>query len=314
MAPISRASKVHERAALKATGEALSYVAMLNLTEAFSRAVVEGMRRGTARQVQALGFLFQDETRDPARRTAMFERVGQKAKRSVMGSYGQVVTARRTPAGRTGYRAGQGRQANNALRNALRDNQNYVATPTGLSFMDVEFLDRRAAHWYRLNFGVGQRGRGGQQGRYGVRWNGLVGIALGLETGPSRYPMIIPAGGFFVNKSGKRVQFNASRVGQDRFYPGPGRTGRFGAQQPIVTKGIAARNFLDAGIRRIAREFPVELGFYYQDVFSAFKQGKGPLAKVTNFKVAAPRPLRVKVQVVQRPSRAPAGFPTRLFQ
>lgn len=209
-----------------------------------------------------------------SRLEALHRQVGERAQRAVLNSYAQRVTARRTPPSRSNqaYRTRPERLAGK-LRTALADRRHVVPTELGLSFMDTEVLDQEAAHWYRLNFGVGARGGRTSQGSFSLLMNGVELAQLSLTTGPSRNPMFMPRG-FFVNAEGKREKRDASRRGLDAFFlvgqvGGMGIRGATGTPNVILTKGIEARNYLDAGLRTLADELPRAWDNFFRDALAA---------------------------------------------
>lgn len=197
---------------------------------------------------------------DNARRD-MFQRLGENAQRSMVASYGQTVTRRKTV---PSYRSGSGRLSGGVLLRAISSPSFFHATADGLEFGDITYLDSEARHWHRINFGAGERGES-ESDEFPV-----FGTALRFDDGPSP-GFSMPPGVWIEN--GRRVP--AGIRGSSQFYPttldeGKGggglraalgragarsiRRGRPEAMRP--TKGIEAANFMNAGLARIARDLP----------------------------------------------------------
>ena len=199
--------------------------------------------------------------------------IARKAQDSVLRSYDQTVTARNKrrlgpyrdtiePATNPKNR----RFADGKLRQALGSREFWEADARGIRFINVSLLNRKAKQWARLSAGAGGRGSGSRK-QFEVRWGNLVVAALGLNMRPS--PAFTIPKGYWMDPSGGPVGPGAR--GTARFFPmgeGPragakshttavddeGRRVRVPMQRKRVTRGIEARNFLDTGVRRIARE------------------------------------------------------------
>jgi hypothetical protein len=131
----------------------------------------------------------------------------------------------------------------------------FEATPSVLYWGNVARLNQEAAQWKRINFGAGARA-GTPPGRFAMQWGDFLGGALGIDPDPQP-AFRLPKGYWFQPGGGSRISGGA-RVAGAEFYPQgeqpPGRWGRPGRAR--MTAGIAASNFLDAGVRRIAEEYP----------------------------------------------------------
>lgn len=236
------------------------------------------------------------------------ERVGKMAQRSVLGSYDYQVRRNQSSMSRSGYRGGYrpagGRLSGGVLRRALKNPQMVDAGPNHLYFINWNTLDDEAAHWYRLNFGAGARGQTSRQGRYNMLIEGQTILAgLGLKTGPSRKPVILPPG-FFLDAQGQFQHRNSKRRGLDMFVPGGHRPGvtRGRRFRRTVTAGIEARNYLDAGVRRIALELPRA----YDDLFRrALAERTGVTIDRVNVEVPG---FKNRVRIIEKPSRAVTRF------
>lgn len=244
--------------------------------KALEDAVAEANSR-TSRQVIALAEVFAQGVA-PSRRREMFEEVGGLAQRSTLNSYGQTVTRRKRAAGFNPYQRVKPqnvRFAGGKLKGALASKRFYRATPEGIDFINETVLNKAARHWMRLNAGAGRVGRGSKR-RFEVRFSNLVVAALGVNMDP-RPAFSMPRGFWFNRAEGQLVAPGANPRGTDEFYPvgegpgaktpadlagsprGRGRTRRGGrAARGSPTRGIEARNFLDAGVARIARELPIQ--------------------------------------------------------
>lgn len=263
----------------------------------------EGIDRSIARYFTVFG----DAFTDVGRIGEVHRRVGLQAQRSILGAYDQLVTARSGPAARSNaaYRARPARLSGR-LRNALKNPGHVEVGGTYLRFLDVDILDSEAAHWYRINFGVGQRGSQTRPGIYELVIGGAVvgqlGFGLGGDIGgPSRHPMILPPG-FWVG-GGERVGGDVTRRGMEGFFlPGEISGVRGRPTQARTTRGIAGRQFLDAGIRRIARELPNA----YEDIArNAHARASGVDRESVDVVIASPRR---RLRVVQRPIREPRRY------
>lgn len=201
-------------------------------------------------------------------------RLALNAQDSVLRSYDQTVTARnkrRLGAYRDTINPATNpkniRYADGKLRSALAGRDFWAADARGLAIINVDVLNKKARQWARLSAGAGGRGSGSRK-QFEVRWGNLVVAALGLNMRPSP-AFLIPKGYWFDPGSGQPVGPGAR--GSSQFYPmgeGPrsrartstsalsdeGKRVRVPMQRKRVTRGIEARNFLDAGVRRIARD------------------------------------------------------------
>lgn len=218
------------------------------------------------------------------------QRVGDLAQDSVLRAYDQLVTAREGPASRTHYRAGANRQAGGVLRRALGNGNFFEATPDGLRWVNVAMLDTEARHWHRVNFGAAGRGEG-STAQFDVRYGNLVVGALGYSEGPSP-PFAVPRG-VWINMEGGRVKAGANPRGADAFYPqGQRPPGIFGAPTRRRTSaGIEEKNFLDAGLARIAREFPRAYEQRYEQIYGKLLTGQRKIS------IKAPTPRRLPISV-----------------
>jgi hypothetical protein len=230
---------------------------------------------------------------DPAALQKMWQVLGKQAQRSMMSSFGQLVTAREGPI----YRVGENRLAGGVLRSALGRSDFFSATAEGLDWGNIDILNTAARDWHRIAFGAGGRGSGINT-QYQIDFEGMLMMIFGIDQGPSP-GFGMPEGQWF--DAGEHRQDDGAR-GTGIFYPGAytkekyvggkgaytmditrGRkaaaAGGAGASAQGVgmhpTAGISTHDFFSAGLRRIAQELPAALGGYEQDVL-------GRLASSTN--------------------------------
>lgn len=225
--------------------------------------------------------------------------IGAAAQRSVLASYDQTV-GRTDRSGAHGYRqTGKfQRYSGGRLRAALASPDFWSADEDGIYFINVDLLNQRAAQWARINFGAGARG-GGSRRSFDVRFSDLVVVSLGLNEA-ARPAFTIPTGYFTDGANGPIVAPDRSNPPGRAFYvygTGPHARTRYVTNDegnrvriPVVgrkaTQGIRARNFLDAGVARIAREIPVQ---YKGIINQAYESG-----------LSAVRPAPVTIKVITR--------------
>jgi hypothetical protein len=171
--------------------------------------------------------------------------IARAAQRSTAAAFDQRRPRRRIDKLFPAYRERPNRFAGGALRRAIMKADFVHADAHGISFVNEALLNTEAGHWKRLNFGAGG-GAIAPPRSYAVNWGGLVVAALGLQPDPQ--PAFRMPPGFWLR--GSRPQ-EAGAPGTGGFFP----TRRRPLRTP--TFGIVATNFLDAGVRRIAREFPI---------------------------------------------------------
>lgn len=287
------------------------YQAVLELNAGVIAAVAEADER-TARQVKAVAEVFRKGVA-PGERTRVHREIGAAAQKSVLRSYAQTVG--RTPGGRYPYRKlarqPNKRYAGGALKKALGARNFYEASPEGLRFINITSLNRTARHWARLNAGAGPIGKGSRR-RFQVRWSNLVVASLGLDQ-QARPGFFLPRGYWFSRQAGAVVPAGSSPTGTDEFYPmgtGPFRGRRRldgvragghsgpGLARRRPSKGIKARNFLDAGVATIARELPKGYERMYRRLWDQGVVGPGARSQVPS----APRPsarLRSRVRTTR---------------
>jgi hypothetical protein len=208
------------------------------------------------RQQQAFADAVRLDAIPAAIRQQMHYEVGSAAQRSVVAAY----THRRNRRGSTPYRTAakdprNQRYAGGMLLRALQASDFFEATPSVLRWGNITRLNQEASQWKRLNFGAGSSA-GDVPGRFPMVWGDFISEAIGLTPDPQR-AFRIPTGYWFQSGPGARISGGAREAGAE-FYPvgeqPPGRWGR--PNRARMTAGIAASNFMDAGVRRIAEEYP----------------------------------------------------------
>lgn len=289
----------------------LAQAYQIELADAFVQAVAAAAGE-TGKVIRDVARVIESGVGAEQMRTA-HQTIAQKGQDSVLRSYDQTVT------GRNKRRLGPYRDvidpardprniryADGKLRAALGDRAFWEADARGIRFINVTLLNRKARQWARLSAGAGGRGSGSRQ-RFEVKWGGLVVAALGLNMRPSP-AFMIPKGYWIDPQSGQPV--GPGTPGSSRFFPlgeGPragarsalmatdqeGKRHRVPLQRRRITRGIQARNFLDAGVRRIARE----LGPTYTRVHKEW----------FDTKVAHVRPASQTIKVSVRKNQAGVG-------
>lgn len=262
----------------------------------------------TARQVIAAAEVFERGVA-PAERQRMNQALGDMGQRSVLASYDASVTRHKRALGndypyRRGAHQPNRRYAGGRLRGALASESFFTATPDDLLFINETKLNDAAVQWARLNAGAGGRA-GGSRGPTAVRWSNVVVGVLGVDIAP-RPGFLLPRGYFFSRTEGSVVSASEGRTGMDEFYPmgiGP-FAGRTRVERKVKggdskgpglarrrpSKGIRGRHFLDAGVDRIAEEYPRAVEQLYRNLWD---QGVvGPLSSTVQ--VHGPRPRALK--------------------
>lgn len=212
---------------------------------------------------------------------ALFQQAHQDVGNAAMVSVVTGFNNRRFRRDTGPYRGGENRLSGR-LGRALASRSNVSASSVGLSIINEGFLDREAAHWRRLNFGAGAGSREGiiAPQQFAITWGGVAAGVLGLAEQPSA-AFQIPRG-FWLSSGGEVVSPNPA-LGSARFYPGDPSNAGYGSglpkQRPRITGGIASRNFIDAGVRRIANELPRAYQTLYEGHFARTSEGLKALAR-----------------------------------
>lgn len=233
------------------------------------------------------------QTKEKSRFRQAHQDVGEAAMRSI--AQGFVSRRFRRPVGQ--YRVGDDRLTGKLGRALSNTTQNVLASEHGLAIVNTGYLDREAAHWRRLNFGAGGGGREGiiAPQQFAITWEGVVAGTLGLETQPS-HSFVVPYG-YWVGGGGGPVRPDIGARGNDQFFVGnpsgrftPGHDVGIVRQHRKVSRGIASRNFLDAGVRRVANELPRAYEAIYNDLYENARGRLESVAAVFGGEVIEPSP------------------------
>lgn len=217
----------------------------------------------------------------------MWQRIGKNAQRSMVQSFGQLVTAREGPASASHYRAGEGRLANGILLRALGRSDFFTATSDGLDFGNRAMLDSEAKHWHRVNFGAAGRGQGSTK-QFNINFAGAVSGSIGFDEGPS--PAFSLPAGVWIGANGQRVKSGSSPNGTDMFFPqrkvlldaGGAKVGTVNVRPKGIlgapnrlrpSRGIRGKNFMDAGLRRIASDVPEAFNDFLDTFLEPWQDG-----------------------------------------
>lgn len=209
-----------------------------------ARGELEGIGKALSKSFDAIGVGFSDQAAAAPLMRQAHKRLGEAMQTAVLHSYDQVVTARKTiPSYRQpGNPQGESpRYSGGALRNALESDTMVKTDANGISFIDTTTLDAEAKHWYRLNFGAGDK-----QGRPAYEFNWQIGgQSLGFLSlaNPPSPAFRMPRGIWSTGEGGLPAGF----------YP----RGRALVSLPV---SIGPRRFLDAGLDRFSKNFPVVYG------------------------------------------------------
>jgi hypothetical protein len=195
------------------------------------------------------------------------------------------------------FRSGEGslkfrRYAGGQLAAAIGSDEMFIARPDGLTWINAAHLDQKAPQWYRLNFGAGAKGAAsGNALQYQVTFLGQPVGTIGLASFRSSPSFYMPAGFFSSDGSfAGRSPFGAGRGQAYRPFSYKGgqlRSEIAGALQNasprirgqiarvqdlgsnrLLTQGIRAMNFLDAGMASIARTWPVRQTSLIRDILN----------------------------------------------
>lgn len=233
-----------------AVGTRLRYTMATELGRAVARGV-KGVNDGILAAAQA----FADQTADPVAMQRIHSDVASVAQAAVLARYDETVEAeKKVPSYRIGDRFSGG-----VLRSALAQRSMVVGTVEGIDYIDQDVLNQEAKHWQRLNFGAGEAGRANRPGSFRFIFDGRVLGHFEFRAGPR--PEFYLPWGFWKEPGGGEVAGASSRRGHDEFYV---RREKNRPQfMPNPTRGIEAREFLDAGLEVMAQELP---GRYQQQL------------------------------------------------
>lgn len=255
------------------------------LVASLTQAVIQAGEQVSVKQSQqlkALGKALSADLIPPGRRQEAHQKIGRAAQLSTQQGYVNRSARRNTPSTRMNPRDARNRRyAGGALLRAIQAPDFFRATANGLEFINVNRLDKEARQWRRLNFGAGSVA-GAAPGRSEVRWSGMVVAQLGLA--PDARPAFRIPKGYWINGNDFYPRGEAPR----------GSTKGARRQRAGLTAGIVASNFLDAGVRRIADEFPLEYQRMYAELVAKF--GRERLSEVLQVKAPPVRPQRIQVR------------------
>lgn len=213
--------------------------------DGLSNGLVESLE-GQKNWTLAFGRELQGQVRIGSGLATTNDAIAKSMQRRTLYGYSQLVEKRkRGPSYRVGAK---NRYGGGYLRAAISAPSFARGTQAGIRFGDFSENSARAKHWARLQFGTA--GGGQLKGPLTARL-GFPGEPEFLNvtfSDPPRASFGMPRG-YFTGPGRSRL----SRAGGSatEFYP----TGR---SQEFLTKGIAARRYLDEGLRALESEFPVQ--------------------------------------------------------
>lgn len=190
------------------------------------------------------------------------------------------------------YREGD-RFAGGVLRAALANPSQATVTIDGVAFLNPELLDESAKQWARLNFGAGARANkgDGKAAVGGTVTTEFLSTALG-ETLPT-FSIDLPYGpgdaftmprGIFSSSTGglsaasrSVVPYDANNRGQHAFYAlstdkEVAKIVKAGGNGAIMTAGVAAWGFIEAGVASLARNLPAANSSFMQRILEETQQ------------------------------------------
>jgi hypothetical protein len=289
--------------------EGISYVAAFAIKEYFKTAQATGAGE-TALAISHIANVYSRAVEQKWRQNVdkINTRVAQEGQKAMLRRYDETHEKR----GDKKYRAGADepykRDAGGVLRAALASPNMYQATKDGIIFGDPQWLNSKARQWARLNFGAGERAKdrlvrtrdNGKVFKLPKTANATVrffGSELKIDLGSPRPTWIVPAGIWStVDLYGKPI--TATSGPGPIFTPlgalkkGEGKRGsRSGSQLNMqkraitarqVSKGVAARGFLEAGAASISRNLPIAGVSYLLGIFEQSQDAA--LATIPNIK------------------------------
>lgn len=249
-----------------ARSQAVDYVAASSVNDMLNQAAAQ-VDLATAETITQIGKVYRKTYNNRWRAvTAINQEVGQMAIRDMVEHFDEVYSDRHPNGGPpSGYRQGN-RYSGGMLRSALSSPLQATASLDGVIFGDTALLDATARHWARLNFGAGPRAgvQGGSRPFMLTEYGGKRFSASqeffndALGGGKIKLPFVpkgaftMPAGIFTTDGTTKgAVPANMAERGQHAFYP-RSRASK-NRQDPIITQGVEAWGFIDAGVASVAR-------------------------------------------------------------
>jgi hypothetical protein len=175
------------------------WVSMLSIEA--SAALIEEAPRVTSLGIKELGRVLREGI-SADERAKMNEQLMARARAAMMRVYTRQRNKERSVRGyRSGLEGKYKRYANGKLTAAITSPNFFSADANGIH-MNMGFLSREARQWARLNFGAGEKGRGGA-GKKTVYIGHMAVAALGFDDG-ARPAMKMPLG-YFADAGGKLV-------------------------------------------------------------------------------------------------------------
>lgn len=222
-----------------------------NITTGAMKAV-SGGTRGANNYARILAQGLYKGLSDKGQLTKIHEDVAAAMRQAVKSSFEQTVHSKPGQ-----YREGQNRISGGALKRAISNPSMAIGTAEGIDFVDEGRLDKEAIHWRRLNFGaLGTKvpGRNPADLVVPFRFDDITLFSLAFKD-TSRPAFSLPPG-MFKSSTGERRDFDPERRGMDQFYPGS-LYPLMGREHWTKTSGIKPREFLNAGLERMAKNLPV---------------------------------------------------------
>lgn len=163
-------------------------------------AIIQQVLNQTNIQVSEAFKRFSQNWRQSATRRAgmaeVNERIGRGAQREVQRVYAEKVGKR--PSYRQNDRGKWRRYSGERMKKALASSKFMDSDHNGIYFGDVEFLDKTAPQWYRLNFGTYPRPQGGKPAQGSMKFfNRAIPLRIDLSDYPPSGAFFIPKGAFF---------------------------------------------------------------------------------------------------------------------
>lgn len=226
--------------------------------------IAEGTGEALEKFAALIRALKQEVERSPAQLAELHTFVAALAVDAVIQAYERSVRQERNPL----YNRRTNRMGEGALKRGLAK----IATgdAEALHFMTAEALaelDSVAKQWARLNFGAGSVGDPANI-RYPIDVFGRNVGSIGTQA-QARPSFGLPAG-VWLNGDGQAVLGGTAGAG-DAFFPARSQSRSNGLQVFTPTRGIVARNFLQAGMEVIA----AELGPAYQGLIASWMEQAG---------------------------------------
>ncbi len=236
---------------------AVKYATVVAISDAVRQLSAEAVSRTAGQTVGLLQMFEQGIGADD--RQPIWQQVAADAQESVARSYVQT----RRQGGPVGYRTtatnpANVRDAGGRMYAAIRSPGFVRVDGDRIMFANTKVMDRYARQWWRLNFGA-QPEAGNRPGQWPVRWSNMVLGSFGLDGAPSP-AFDIPSGagrrGYWTAIGRPKRYREFHPAGEGPAFDGAGDSGPYRWVRKRGTRGIKARNFLDAGVRYIADEAP----------------------------------------------------------